>query len=43
MKPSEIPEACRMISHQTGLPAFDVLHDGPDGLLKTIAALIRKK
>lgn len=43
MKPSEIPEACAMIMHQTGLPAFDVLHDGPEGLLNTILPLIRKK
>ena len=43
MKPSEIGDACLAISHQTGLPAFDVLHDGPEGLLKTVSALIRKK
>ncbi len=43
MKPSEIADACLAISHQTGLPTFDVLHDGPEGLLKTVSALIRKK
>ncbi len=43
MKPSEIPEACEQIAHQTGLPAFDVLHDGPDGLMQTIQRLIKKK
>ena len=43
MKPSEIPAACEQITHQTGLPAFDVLHDGPDGLMQTIQRLIKKK
>lgn len=43
MKPSEIPEACELITHQTGLPAFDVLHDGPAGLMQTIQRLIKKK
>ncbi len=43
MKPSEIPAACELITHQTGLPAFDVLHDGPAGLMQTIQRLIKKK
>ena len=43
MKPSEIPAVCEQITHQTGLPAFDVLHDGPDGLMQTIHRLIKKK
>lgn len=43
MEPGEIPHACQEISHQTGLPAFDVLHDGPDGLMQTIKHLLRKK
>lgn len=43
MEPSEIPAACEQITHQTGLPAFDVLHDGPGGLMQTIHRLIRKK
>ena len=43
MQPEEIPEACAMITHQTGLPAFDVLHDGPEGLMRSILPLIRKK
>ena len=43
MKPAEISEACQLISHQTGLPAFDVLHEGPEGLLKVIFSHIRKK
>lgn len=43
MEPEEIPEACAMITHQTGLPAFDVLHEGPEGLMRRILPLIRKK
>ena len=43
MEPGEIPHACQDISHQTGLPAFDVLHDGPEGLMQTIKHLLRKK
>lgn len=43
MKSSDIPAACEQITHQTGLPAFDVLHDGPAGLMQTIQRLIKKK
>mgnify|MGYP000941419955 CR=1 FL=1 len=43
MEPSEIPVACAQISHETGLPAFDVLHDGPEGLMQTIRHLMHKK
>jgi uncharacterized NAD-dependent epimerase/dehydratase family protein len=43
MEPSEIPEACLEITRQTGLPAFDVLQDGPDGLIQTILPLIHPK
>lgn len=43
MESGEIQHACQEISHQTGLPAFDVLHDGPDGLMQTIKHLLRKK
>ncbi len=43
MQPDEIAEACAMITHQTGLPAFDVLHEGPEGLMRRILPLIRKK
>ncbi len=43
MQPAEIKVACEQITHQTGLPAFDVLQDGPEGLLQTIKPLIRKK
>ncbi len=41
MEAGEIPEACKAITHQTGLPAFDVLHDGPDRLLQVILPLLR--
>jgi uncharacterized NAD-dependent epimerase/dehydratase family protein len=43
MKPEEIPAACAQIEHMTGLPAFDVLHDGPEKLIHLIKPLIRKK
>ncbi len=42
MTSAEIPVACRLITEQTGLPAFDVLHDGPDELIKIIIPHIRK-
>jgi uncharacterized NAD-dependent epimerase/dehydratase family protein len=42
MTPAEIPLACRQITEQTGLPAFDVLFDGPDELIKIIIPHIRK-
>ena len=43
MEPKDIPEACKKITRETGLPAVDVLRDGPDGLLQTILPFIRKK
>ena len=43
MTPEEIPVACRLITKQTGLPAFDVLQDGPDELIKIIIPHIRKQ
>jgi uncharacterized NAD-dependent epimerase/dehydratase family protein len=36
LSPSEIPGTCRSIESATGRPAFDVLRDGPDGLVKLI-------
>ena len=42
MIPAEIPLACRSITEETGLPAFDVLHNGPDELIKIILPHIRK-
>ena len=41
MTHEEIPVACRLITQQTGLPAFDVLHDGPDELIKLLLPHIR--
>ena len=32
----EIPAACQQITEETGLPAYDVLVDGPDGLVDLI-------
>jgi uncharacterized NAD-dependent epimerase/dehydratase family protein len=41
MTSAEIPVACRIITEETGLPAFDVLQDGPDELIKIIIPHIR--
>lgn len=43
MTPAEIPVACRLITEQTGLPAFDVLFSGPDELIQIILPYIRKQ
>ncbi len=43
MTPAEIPVACRQITEQTGLPAFDVLFSGPDELIQIILPYIRKQ
>ncbi len=43
MEAKEIPAACRQITDETGLPAFDVLHDGPEGLIRVILPLIRPR
>jgi uncharacterized NAD-dependent epimerase/dehydratase family protein len=32
----EIPQVCRQITRECGLPAFDVLHDGPQELLANL-------
>jgi len=37
LQPDDIPAACRAISEETGLPAFDVLVDGADGLAVVLA------
>lgn len=39
MKPEEIPAACAALTAQTGLPCFDVLHDGPEGLVDFLFTL----
>lgn len=36
MKPEEIAPACKLITEQTGLPAFDVLAHGTDKLVKLL-------
>jgi uncharacterized NAD-dependent epimerase/dehydratase family protein len=41
MQSEDIPAACQQITKETGLPAFDVLHDGPDGLIKVILPHIK--
>ncbi|MFC1731007.1 DUF1611 domain-containing protein [candidate division KSB1 bacterium] len=43
MLKEEIPEYCNRITNETGLPAFDVLHQGPNELLSVIIPFIRKK
>jgi len=42
MESKDIPAACKLITEQTGLPAFDVLFDGPDGLIKVLLPLLKK-
>jgi len=41
LQPDEIPVACQKVTHDTGLPCFDVLQDGPDELVKLIIQKIR--
>ena len=36
MRKEEIPEMCRIITVETGLPAFDVLEDGAAGLVEIL-------
>lgn len=38
MEPGEIPEACARIRRETGLPAFDVLLEGVDGLVEALVS-----
>lgn len=40
MQPAEIAGACNALSETTGLPVFDVLHDGPDGLVDLLKKYI---
>ncbi len=40
MAPNEIAAACQEITEETGLPAFDVLAHGPDGLVDLLRALV---
>lgn len=41
MKAHEINKACDDITRETGLPAFDVLAHGPDGLVDLLKSLIK--
>ena len=40
LDPAEIPEICKRITAETGLPVFDVLLDGSDGLAAVVAAFV---
>ncbi len=40
LDPSEIQEICMRLGEETGLPVFDVLLDGADGLAKVVASHI---
>ena len=40
MEPSEIAPECEKIRRETGLPAFDVLHQGPEGLTELVKKLL---
>lgn len=42
MELNEIPAACKKITRETGLPAFDVLADGPDKLIEIIKTYVKK-
>jgi uncharacterized NAD-dependent epimerase/dehydratase family protein len=41
MEDDEIDAACQQITEETGLPAFDVLAQGPDGLVNLLKALVK--
>lgn len=41
LDPTEIPEICKRISAETGLPVFDVLRDGADGLAAVVASYVQ--
>jgi uncharacterized NAD-dependent epimerase/dehydratase family protein len=43
MDSNEIPAECEQITLETGLPAFDVLHDGPDRLVEFIIPLLHNE
>lgn len=40
MEPDEIDAACEAITQETGLPAFDVLAHGPEGLVDHLKSLL---
>ncbi len=39
----ETAETCRQVSQETGLPAFDVLEDGADGLVELVSDWVTRK
>ena len=41
MKKEEIPEACKKITEETGLPAFDVLEYGADDLVEVLKSYVK--
>lgn len=43
LEAGQIPEACRKITDDTGLPAFDVLLDGANGLVEVVRKHLKKK
>jgi uncharacterized NAD-dependent epimerase/dehydratase family protein len=43
MKETEIPQACRKITEETGLPAFDVLAFGANELIELLKEKINKE
>lgn len=42
LESKDIPAACQKITQETGLPAFDVLQDGPEGLINVILPFLEK-
>ena len=42
LKPEEIEPACKMITAETGLPCFDVLANGAEGLISVLKEKITK-
>jgi uncharacterized NAD-dependent epimerase/dehydratase family protein len=42
IKPQDIPSVCNALKREVGLPAFDVLRDGAEGLLSVLLPYIEK-
>jgi uncharacterized NAD-dependent epimerase/dehydratase family protein len=43
IKPGDIPSVCGELTKKTGLPTFDVLRDGAEGLLNVLLPYMEKK
>jgi uncharacterized NAD-dependent epimerase/dehydratase family protein len=43
LEPEAVPDVCRSISDQIGLPAFDVLLQGAESLVRVLKGLVRAK